>query len=133
MHFSFNSSNNTTPISRIQSVHGLRACIYYQKHVATIETMSELKFILALLPLQLGMAICYQYERIYITSSFAASAAKWSHTFIPRASNPTTRFSSRLSNLIPRIHQKRSQEVRNPNFFWGACPQTPLAGALQAL
>ena len=64
--------------------------------------MSELKFIRALL----GMAICYQYERIYITSSFAASVAKWSHTFILRASNPTTRFSSRLSNFIQRIHQK---------------------------
>ena len=83
-----------------------------------------------------------------ITSCFAASVARSGVTpLILRASNTTTRFSSRSSNFcnfIPRIHQKRSQKVRNPNFVcvcvcvcvWGgggACPQTPLAGALRAL
>ena len=43
----------------------IRSRIHYPKHVATIETMSELKLIHALLPLQLGMAICYQYESAY--------------------------------------------------------------------
>ena len=50
--------------------------------------------------------------------------------------NTTTRFSSRSSNFFnftPRIHQKRSQKVRNPTFSWGACPQTPLAGVLRVL
>ena len=52
---------------------------------------------------------------------------------ILRASNTITRFSSRSSsfcNFTPRIHQKQSQKARNPKFSWGACPQTPLAGAL---
>ena len=43
-HFSFNSSNNThvsSPVSRIRRAHGLRARIYYHKHVATLETMSK--------------------------------------------------------------------------------------------
>ena len=31
----------STPVSRIQRVHGLCAHLYYQKHVANIETMSE--------------------------------------------------------------------------------------------
>ena len=31
----------STPVSRIRCAHGLRARIYYQKHVATIETVSE--------------------------------------------------------------------------------------------
>ena len=47
---------------------------------------------------------------------------------ILRASNLKTRFSSWSSNFYnftPRIHQKRSQKVRNPKFSWGACPQTP--------
>ena len=61
------------------------ACMrYYKKHVTTIETMSEeskqiKELIHALLPLQLGMAICNQYENAYfprITSCFAASAAR---------------------------------------------------------
>ena len=51
---------------------------------------------------------------------------------ILRASN-ITRFSSRSSNFCnftSRIHQNRSQKVRNPKFSWGAHPQTPLAGVL---
>ena len=32
-----------------------------------------------------------------------------------------------------RLHQKRSQRVRNPKFSWGACPQTPLVGVLSEL
>ena len=46
--------------------NGLHACIYYQEYVATIKTMSEaskrIKVIHALLFMQLGMVICYQYE-----------------------------------------------------------------------
>ena len=47
---------------------------------------------------------------------------------ILRASNTTTRFSSRSSNFYnftPRIHQKRSQKVRNPKFSWGDMPPDP--------
>ena len=102
---------------------------------------SELKLIYALLPLQLGIVMCYQYETAYFpapyvdTSCFAASAAQSRVTpLILRVSNTTTTwFSSRSSNFCSftaRIHQKRSQKVRNPS---GACPQTPLAGALCAL
>ena len=43
-HFSFNNSNNarvSTPVSRIRRAHDLHAHIYYQSHMATIETMSE--------------------------------------------------------------------------------------------
>ena len=66
-YFSFNSSNTarvSTPVSTIRRMHGLRACIYYQKHVATWQQqrVNELKLIHALLPLQLRMAICYQYD-----------------------------------------------------------------------
>ena len=80
-HFGFNSSNNacvSTPVSRIQRAHSLHA---HQRLVATIETMSELRLIHTLLPLHLGIVICYQYESAYfpasyaITSCFAASAA----------------------------------------------------------
>ena len=73
-HFSFNSSNIarlSTPVSRIRRAHGLRARKYYQKHVETTETMSELKLIHALLPLQLGMAICNQYENAYFPALYA--------------------------------------------------------------
>ena len=31
----------STPVSIIRHTHGLRARIYYQKHMATIETMNE--------------------------------------------------------------------------------------------
>ena len=43
-HFSFKNSNNarvSTAVSRIRCAHGLRVHIYCQKHVVTIETMSE--------------------------------------------------------------------------------------------
>ena len=45
-HFSFTVAithdlHVSTPVSRIRRVHDLRARIYYQKHMATIETMSE--------------------------------------------------------------------------------------------
>ena len=56
----------STPVSRIRREHGLHARTYYQRHVATIETMSE-----ALLPLQLGIAICYQYESAYFPAPYA--------------------------------------------------------------
>ena len=63
-HFSFNSSNNaraSTPVSRIRRAHGLRARVWYQKHVATIETMSKvserIKACSCIVPsAQLGMA-----------------------------------------------------------------------------
>ena len=87
--FGFNGSNNarvSTPVSRIRRAHGLSAR-KYQKHVEImhVETTSELKLAHALFPLQLGMAICNQYENAYfpvpyadnyITSCFAASATR---------------------------------------------------------
>ena len=64
-----------------------------------------------------------------ITSRFTASVAQSGDTpLILRASNTTTRFSIRLSdfcNFTPRIHQKRSHQVRNPKFSWGACSYRP--------
>ena len=66
------------PVSKIRRAHDLRAHIYYQKHMATIETMSEARerikakfFIHAMHPLQLGMAICYQYESAYFSTPYA--------------------------------------------------------------
>ena len=61
--------------------------------------------------------------QITITSCFAASAVRNGVTsLILCASNTTTRFSSGLSNFCnftTRIHQKRSQMVRNPKFSLG--------------
>ena len=72
-----------------------------------------------------------------ITSCFAASVAQSGvKPLILRASNPTTRFSSRSSsfcNLTLRIHQKRSQKSKILLGGRGACPQIPLTGALRAL
>ena len=55
--------------ARMACVH-----VYYQKHVATMGTMSEAsernKLIHALLRLQLGMAICYQYEGAYFPAPY---------------------------------------------------------------
>ena len=70
-----------------------------------------------------------------ITSCFAASAGLNGVTsLILRGSNTKIGFSCRSSNFCnftPRIHQKRSQKVRNPKFSWGrACLQTPLAGTV---
>ena len=83
-HFSF-----TVPIthvcqpnnfSRMTRARPTCTYIYYQKHMATIETMSEARewikvkvFIHALLPLQLGMVICYQYESAYFPMPYANS------------------------------------------------------------
>ena len=50
--------------------------------------------------------------------------------------NTKIRFSSRSSNVCnftPRIHQKRSQKVRNQNCSSGACPQTALAASRCAM
>ena len=117
------SARVSTPASRIRRAHGLCARKYYQKHVQTVETVSELKLIHALLPLQLGIAICNQYRRTLIfprftriTSCFAASAAGPKLTISPQE---YTR-----NNL-------RRPEIQN--FPGGACPQTPLASALRAL
>ena len=66
--------------------------IYFRKHVATIETMSEaseqIKDYSCIVPLQLGMAICYQYESTYFPAPYADNHAaasfcgpKQSHTF----------------------------------------------------
>ena len=72
-----------------------------------------------------------------ITRCFAAFEARSGVTpLILRASNTTTRFSNRSSsfcNFTPRIHQKRSQKVRNQKKSWWTCPQTPLAGTLRVL
>ena len=88
-----------------------------------------------MLPLQLGMATCYQYENAYFPAPYADShllcslrcGSKRSHAFNSASFNTTTRFSSRWSKFNPRIHQKQSQKVRYPKFSRrGACPQTPL-------
>ena len=104
---------------------------------------SKVKLIYALLPLQLEMAICYQYGNAYFPAPYGDNqllcslcGPKRGHEFNLRASNTTTRFSSKSScfcNFTPRMHQKRSQKVRNPNFPGGACPQIPLACILCAL
>ena len=78
----------STPVSRTWRTHGLHACIYYHKHVATVETMSELKLIHALLSLQLVMPICYQNESPYSPAPYVDNqlfcslcSPKRSHTF----------------------------------------------------
>ena len=102
-----------------------------------------------LLPLQIGMAICYQmrvliFLRImWITSCSAALAARNGVRPLirPRASNTKINFSSRSSifcNFTPRIHQKWPQKVRNPKFFLESIslqspPPLPPAGVLSAL
>jgi len=90
--------------------------------VAIIETMSKLNkgFIHSLLPLQLGMAICYQYESAYFPAPNADNQLLCNNTI--------TRFSSRSSNFCnftPRIHQKRSQKVKNYKIFLGGMPPDP--------
>jgi len=64
-----------------------------------------------------------------ITSCFVASATQNGVTpLILQASNTTTRFSSKTSNFCnftQRLHQKQSQKVRNPKFFWGRIPPDP--------
>ena len=74
-------------------------------------------------------ALIFPHLAWILTRCFAASAARSGVTpLFLRASNTTTRLSSRSSyfcNFTQRIHQKRSQKVRNPKFSWGACPQTP--------
>ena len=128
--------------ARMAYVHVYTMRSTWQPSRQWVKRVSKLNLIHALLPLQLGMAICYQFESAYfpaprITSYFPASAARSGVTpLILRASNTTMRFSSRSSNFrnfTPRIHQKRSQKVRNPKFSWGGMPQTPLAGTLYAL
>ena len=129
----------STPISRIRRAHGVRAHLYYQKHVANIETMSEASerskaYSCSLCSEGWRYAISMRALTRTTMQRCAASAARSGVTpLILRASNTTNRFSSRSSNFIPKIHQKRSQEVRNPKSSWRACPQTPLAGALHAL
>ena len=75
----------------------------------------------------IGMGICYQYESANFSAPYADNqllcslcGLKQSHPYnnILRASNTTTRFSTRsivqlLQYFIPRLHQKRSQKVRN--------------------
>ena len=140
-HFGFNSSNNacvSTPVSRIQRTHSLRT---HQRLVATIETMSKLRLIHALLPLHLGMAICYQYESAYFPAPYVDNqllcsfcGPKWVTPLILRASNTTTRFSSRLfnfCNINPTNTPKK--DFRKSEIFLGAYPQTPLTGTLHLL
>ena len=50
--------------------------------------------------------------------------SKMESHLILQTSNTETRF-SRSSNFTPRIHQKRSQKVRNPKFSWGGMPPDP--------
>ena len=79
---------------------------------------SELKFIHALLPLQLGMAIYAISKRVlmWITTCFAASTARSGvMPLIPLASNTKTRFSSRSSN----DYNLRRSEIQ---VSWGSMP-----------
>ena len=73
------ASNNARPQLNnflYRRAHDLRACIYTTR---SIETMSEARerikanvfFIHAMHPLQLGMAICYQYESAYFSAPCA--------------------------------------------------------------
>ena len=103
---------------------------HYQKHVATIETMSKASERIKDYSCNAPSAardgdMLSVWERL-----FAASAARSGGTpLILRASNTTTRFSSRSSNfaVTPRVHW--SQKVSK--IFLGGLP--PLAGALRAL
>ena len=123
------------PVSRILRAHSLH------EHIIISEVSDHKVFIP--LPLQLGMAIYYQYESAYfplltwITCWFAASAARNGVTPLILWASNTTRFSSKTSNFCnftPTIHQKRSQMVRNPNFFWvGMPPDPPSRLAMHAL
>ena len=84
---------------------------------ATLETMSELNLIQALLPLQLGMAICYHYESAYFPVAYTDNQLLSSLCDPKRqASNTTIRFSSRLSN----IHNFTRNDIQN--FPGWACP-----------
>ena len=122
-------------------MHGLCARICYQKHVVTIETMSEASEQIKAKVLfvrckgwrfAISMRALIFLRLTQITSCFAASAAQSGVTpLILWASNTTARFSSRLTNLCnftPRIHQKLSQKVRIKSKIcqgWGHAPTTP--------
>ena len=72
-----------------------------------------------------------------ITSCYAASATRSGVTpLILPAPNTATRFSSRSFNFL-QFHPKNTPEtiLDGQNFPWGggACPQTPLTGALRVL
>ena len=142
--FSFNSCNNvrvSTPVSRIRRAHGLRACIHYQKYMATIETISEASECLFM---QLGMAICYQHENAYFPTPYADSQLlyslcdpKWSHAFNsagwPQTQQPALAVGCPTFANSP--HENTRNDLRRSeiqNFSGEACPQTPLTGALCA-
>ena len=107
----------STPVSRIRRAHGLYVHVYatrstWQPSRQWAKRASELKFIHALLRLQLGVAIRYQYESAYFPVPYADNqllcnlcGPKWSHAFysVSRSSN--------FCNFTLRIHRKRSQKV----------------------
>ena len=92
-HFSFTvaithvSQLNNFLVSRIWCAHDLRACIYYQKHVAIIETMSGLKqrFYSCIAPsaardgVMLSVWECLFLCLMWITSCFAFDSAGSKH------------------------------------------------------
>ena len=72
--FSFSSSNNahvSTPVSRIRCAHGLYVHVYTTRKKQRVKQASKLKLIHPLLPMQLGMAVCYQYESAYFPTPYA--------------------------------------------------------------
>ena len=101
MHFSFTVAIThmcqLIPVSRILRAHSLH------EHIIISEVSDHKVFIP--LPLQLGMAIYYQYESAYfplltwITCWFAASAARNGVTPLILWASNTTRFSSKTSNF----------------------------------
>ena len=141
-HFSFTvaiTPHVSTHVSRIRRAHDLPEEHDNHRDNERSERANESKdFIHALLPLQLGMVICYQYESAYFPapyaanpSCYAASATRSGVTpLILRGPNTTTRFSSSrptFGNFTTRIHQKRSQKVfaAGGGGGWGGMPPAP--------
>ena len=80
--------------------------------------------------LYISMRVLISPHLMQITNCFAAliCGSKWNTPLIHAGFKNNYRFRSRSSNFCnftPRLHQKRSQKVRNPNFSLGTCPQTP--------
>ena len=112
-------------VSRIQRVRGLRARRIMSQARERIK--AKVLFMHCSLCRQ-GMAICYQYLRFTrITSCFAAFAGRNGVTLLLNSAGfkHKSEFQQQVVKLFAISPQERSQKVRNPKFFWGACPQTP--------
>jgi len=95
-----------------------------------------------MLSLQLGTAICYQYVGAYFPATYANNRCslcgpKRSHAF-NSASFKHNKLGLAVGRSIFAISPQdyarndlRRSEIQN--FPWGACPQTPLEGALRVL